>query len=86
MECCASVACVCASVDGEDTMSAVQTRSAKANCPWHQAGPPLMNHVPEVNSIETRAPVGHSVSLGGGKKEKNRSWQKMGQRYPRVNL
>lgn len=67
MACCASVACVCASVDSEDTMLAVQTRSVKANWPWHQTGPPLMNHVPEVNSIETRALSGSQCF--SGKKE-----------------
>lgn len=56
MACSASMAC--ASVQSKDTISALQTHSAKANCPWHQDGPPVMNHVPEVNSIGAGAPVG----------------------------
>lgn len=63
MVCCASMACVCVSVDSEDTVLAVQTHPVKANGPWHQAGPPLMNHAPQVNSIWTGALAGHSVSV-----------------------
>lgn len=63
MACRASAVCVCASVDGEDTILAAQTRAVKANCPWHQAGLPLINHVPEVNLIWTGAVAGRSVSL-----------------------
>lgn len=53
--CCGSLACVCASGDREDTILAVQTHPIKANCLWHRAGLPLMNHVPEVNLIWTGA-------------------------------
>lgn len=76
MACCASVACVCASVDSEDTMLAVQTRSVKANWPWHQTGPPLMNHVPEVNSIETRALSGSQCFSGKKRTGADRKWDK----------